>query len=65
MTIKLHLRHIKIRAIIRKAIREMIFFSKNVFDLENLCTIMEERMVKNVYNDSFNNIKSRRWIMDR
>ena len=36
-----------------------------VFDLENLCTKMEERMVKNVYNDIFDNSKRRRWIMDR
>ena len=33
--------------------------SKNVFDLENLCTIMEERMVNNVYNDIFDNTKQK------
>ena len=60
--------HMKIRAIIiialRKAIRVLKIRSKNICDLENLCTIMEERMVKNVYNDIFDNTKRRRWIMD-
>ena len=50
----------KIRAIIiialRKVIRVLNIRSKNVFDWENLCTIIEERMVKNVYNDIVDNI---------
>ena len=45
--------HLKIRAIIifalRKAIRVLKIRSKNISDLENLCTITESRMVKNVY----------------
>ena len=37
--------------------------SKNGIDLENLCTIMEERMVKKVYNDIFDNTKKKgKWI---
>ena len=48
-------RHMKIRAIIivalRKAIRVLKIRSKNVFDLENLCTIREERMVKKLFNE--------------
>ena len=28
--------------------------SKNVFYLENLCTTMEERMVKNLFNEILN-----------
>ena len=59
--------HLKIRSIIiialREAIRVLKIRSKNITELENLCTIMEERMVKNVYH-IFDNSKRRRWILD-
>ena len=57
----------KIRAIIivalRKTIRILKLRSQYIFDLENLCAIMEDRMVNNVFNDVFNRT-NRRWIMD-
>ena len=60
--------HMKIRAIViialRKAIRVLKIRSKNICDLENFCTIMEERMIKNEYNNIFDNTKRRRCIMD-
>ena len=56
----------KIRAIIinniRKTIRILKLRSKKVCELENLCIIMEERLIQNTYNKHFDN-RHRTWIM--
>ena len=57
----------KIRAIIiniiRKTIRILKLRSRSISMLDNLCTVMEERLIKNTYNKQFDTGR-KRWIMD-
>lgn len=57
----------KIRAIIiniiRKTIRILKLRSRNISMLDNLCIVMEERLIKNTYNKQFDTGR-KRWIMD-